>query len=89
MSDMMEWREPSYEEEESGPLVNGFTFWEALQEAAATSTPTRLGVTKPLADFIREPEARATIRENGWRALACYLADMGKQRAVGNPHLQT
>jgi hypothetical protein len=88
MSDLLEWRWewlPTEEEEQSGPLVNGFTFWQGLYHAAETSGPTHLGDTDPLTTFMSDPQARATISENGWHAFLYFLAEHGKQRSAGNP----
>jgi hypothetical protein len=75
----MTWRQPSEDEVASGPRVNGYTFYEALFAAV---DPTE---TKMLADFLRDPEARAQLSANEWEGLAGWIESLCK-RLPGNPY---
>jgi hypothetical protein len=77
---MTDWRDPTEAEIEAGPLVGGLTFWQALFHAGARRD------TKPLAGFIRDPQARRTITANGWLAYSDFIESLGKTRTAGNPH---
>jgi hypothetical protein len=75
----MTWRQPSEEEVASGRRVNGFTFYECLFAAV---DPTE---TKMLADYLRDPEARAQLSDNEWEGLAEWI-QLLRKRLPGNPH---
>jgi hypothetical protein len=75
----MTWQPPTGEEVQSGPRVKGFTFYEALHAAV---DPTE---TKPLADFMRDPAARAQLTDNQFEGLAEWIASLAK-RLPGNPN---
>jgi hypothetical protein len=65
---------PALDLADSGPLVKGFTFWEALYSVN----------TEPLAEWLRDPAARTQISEQQWLALAWHIESLSKQ-PPGNP----
>jgi hypothetical protein len=66
-------------ETDAARVNDDWTFWEALGEWAIS------GQTEYLADFFRDPDARATISTDHWLVFAHHLESLRK-RLRGNPH---
>jgi len=53
VSNTPQWREPTEEEEQSAPRVNGFSFWEAFSLALSAVEPVGTGADPgPMADYV-------------------------------------